>query len=68
MSFIIGPGYAEVQLDAEKEKKKKKKRKKMDITHFRLSYDVAVIQWLTSCHKNRMPTRYITLSYWRVKS
>ena len=26
-----------------------------------LSYDVAVNQWLTSCHKNRMTTRYITL-------
>ena len=34
----------------------------------RLSYDVAVIQWLTSCHKNRMTTRYITLGYWRVTS
>ena len=29
-----------------------------------LSYDVAVIQWITSCHKNRMTTRLITL--WRV--
>ena len=29
-----------------------------------LSYDVAVIQWITSCHKNRMPTRVITL--WHV--
>ena len=29
-----------------------------------LSYDVAVIQWITSCHKNRMTTRVITL--WRV--
>ena len=26
-----------------------------------LSYDVAVIQWITSCHKNRMTTRAITL-------
>ena len=33
-----------------------------------LSYDVAVIQWITSCHKNRMTTRYITLGYWRVTS
>ena len=33
-----------------------------------LSYDVAVIQWLTSCHKNLMTTRYITLGYWRVTS
>ena len=33
-----------------------------------LSYDVAVIQWLTSCHKNCMTTRYITLGYWRVTS
>ena len=24
-----------------------------------LSYDVAVIQWITSCHKNRMATRVI---------
>ena len=28
-----------------------------------LSHDVAVIQWITSCHKNRMTTRVITL--WR---
>ena len=34
------------------------------LTYFALSYDVAVIQWLTSCHKNRMTTRYITLGYW----
>ena len=33
-----------------------------------LSYDVAVIQWLTLCHTNRMTTHYITLSYWRVTS
>ena len=26
-----------------------------------LSYDVAVFQWMTSCHKNRMTTRVITL-------
>ena len=26
-----------------------------------LSYDVAVIQWITSYHKNRMTTRVITL-------
>ena len=29
-----------------------------------LSYDVAVIQWISSCHKNRMTTRVIAL--WRV--
>ena len=29
-----------------------------------LSYDVAVNQWITSCHKNLMATRVITL--WRV--
>ena len=29
-----------------------------------LSYDVAVIQWITSCNKNHMTTRVITL--WRV--
>ena len=29
-----------------------------------LSYDVTVFQWITSCHKNRMTTRVITL--WRV--
>ena len=29
-----------------------------------LSYDVAVIQCITACHKNRMTTRVITL--WRV--
>ena len=26
-----------------------------------LSYDVAVIQWITSCHKNHMNTRVITI-------
>ena len=26
-----------------------------------LSYDVAVIQWIMSCHKNHMTTRVITL-------
>ena len=30
----------------------------------KILYDVAVIQWITSCHKNRMTTRVITL--WRV--
>ena len=29
-----------------------------------LSYYVAVIQWIKSCHKNRMATRVITL--WRI--
>ena len=29
-----------------------------------LSYDVAVIQWITSCNKNRMTTHVITL--WQV--
>ena len=29
-----------------------------------LSYDIAVIQWITSCHKNRMTTYVKTL--WRV--
>ena len=29
-----------------------------------LSYDVAIIQWITSCHKNRLTARKITL--WRV--
>ena len=38
------------------------------VSYLFLSYDVAVIQWLTSCHKNRMTTRYITLGYWRVTS
>ena len=33
--------------------------------YFYLLYDVAVIQWITSCHKNRMTTRVITL--WRVR-
>ena len=28
-----------------------------------LSYDVALNQWITSCHKNHMTTRVITL--WR---
>ena len=29
--------------------------------YFHLSDGVAVIQWITSCHKNRMTTRVITL-------
>ena len=29
--------------------------------YFALSYDVAVFQWITSCHKNRMSTRVLTL-------
>ena len=33
-----------------------------------LSYDVAVIQWITSCHKNRMTTRVITLWHVHVAS
>ena len=33
-------------------------------TYNALSYDVAVDQWITSCHKNRMTTRVIT--FWRV--
>ena len=28
-----------------------------------LSYDVAVIQWITLCYRNRMNTGYVTL--WR---
>ena len=30
--------------------------------YFILSYDVAVIRWISSCHKNRMTTHYITLA------
>ena len=33
-----------------------------------LSYNVAVIQWITSCHKNRMTTRVITLWHVHVTS
>ena len=33
-----------------------------------LPYDVTVIQWITSCYKNRMTTRYLTLGYWCVTS
>ena len=39
-------------------------RMNFSYTYIHLSYDVAVIQWITSCHKNRMITRVITL--WRV--
>ena len=39
-----------------------KKQQQNNIT--KLSYDVAVIQWINSCHKNRMTTRVVTL--WRV--
>ena len=34
------------------------------VQYTELPYDVAVIQWITSCHKNRMTTRVITL--WRL--
>ena len=37
---------------------------KETVTMWHLSCDVAVIKWITSCHKNRMTTRVITL--WRV--
>ena len=36
----------------------------LHISNSFLSYDVAVIQWITSCRKNRMTTRVIIL--WRV--
>ena len=29
-----------------------------------LSYDVAVIQWITPCHENRMTT--VVIKLWRV--
>ena len=29
------------------------------LNHYGLSYDVTVIQWITSCHKNVVTTRYI---------
>ena len=32
-----------------------------DEAYIYLSYDAAVFQWITSCHKNRMTTRVITL-------
>ena len=31
------------------------------ISNIHLSYDVAVLQWIPSCYKNRMTTRVITL-------
>ena len=31
---------------------------------FILSYDIAVIQWITSCHKNRITTRLIIITLW----
>ena len=34
-----------------------------DFPSYSLSYDVAVIQWITSCNKSHMTTRVITL--WR---
>ena len=33
-------------------------------TYFDLSYDVAVIQWITLCHKNHITTQVKT--FWRV--
>ena len=32
------------------------------VSHLSLSYDVAVIKWITSCHKNRLTTGVIILS------
>ena len=46
--FYFGDGF-----------RKMLKRKK--VKNIFLSYDVAVIQGVTSCHKNRMTTRVITL-------
>ena len=43
-------------------------QKNENIIKFYRSYDVDVIQWITSCHKNRMTTHYITPGYWRVTS
>ena len=40
----------------------------LNVLFLLLSYDGAVIQWITSCHKNRMTTCYITLGYWRITS
>ena len=37
---------------------------KRDDVDFLLAHDVAVIQWITSCHKKHTTTRLITL--WRV--
>ena len=31
---------------------------------FALSYDIAVILWITSCHKNRITTRIIIITLW----
>ena len=51
-----------------KRQQKKKLAKCVDlhetVHYIILSYDVAVIQWITSCHKNRKTTRVMTL--WRV--
>ena len=35
---------------------------RLPIPYTYLLYDVAVIRWITSCHKSRMTTRAITLS------
>ena len=45
-------------------RKRHLKLRRFLITLRSLSYDVAIIQWITSCHKNSMTTRVITL--WRV--
>ena len=43
-------------------KRKERRKQKIELDHyFCLSYNVAVFQWITSCHKNRMNTRVITL-------
>ena len=36
----------------------------LSISQMYLSYDVTVIQWITSCHENRLTTHVITL--WHV--
>ena len=40
----------------------------MSYVYFPLSYDVAVLQWITSCHKNRKTTRVITFRRVQVTS
>ena len=39
-----------------------------NIAYIFLSYDITVIQWITSCHKNCKTTRVVTIWHERVMS
>ena len=62
-NFIISDALAsdEDEIDEEGQQYLEKLEKSVSVTKNALSYDVAAIQWIASCHKNRMTTCVITL-------